>query len=787
MPAACGRRPSRASGYRAAAAFCLVTSSIDRLTAALSDRYRLDRELGAGGMATVYLAHDVKHNRDVAIKVLRDDVAQSVGRERFLREIQLAARLSHPHILPLYDSGDADGALYYVMPNVQGQSLRDTLDTQPQLPIAEAVRIASEVADALDHAHRLGIIHRDIKPENIMLQNGHALVADFGIGKAISDTTSDTLTQAGMSVGTPAYRSPEQAVGEEVDGRSDLYSLGCVLYEMIVGEPPFTGPAVQAVIAKRFVQTPADVMALREGVPRPVARALQQALQRTPIDRFETAALFVAAIGVVEAPAMTQLAPEKSLAVLPFTSLSCDPEDEFFADGVTEEILNALAQIPGLRVAGRSSSFSFKGKNEDLRSVGAKLGVATILEGTLRRAGTRLRITVQLSDAADGYQLWSERYERVIEDVFAVQDEIAATIAERLRLSLAVGRGAAAGKPPTANLAAYALYLKGRALLYRRGRSILEALACFKQAVALDAEYAQAWAGLADGYTTSAYSGFDEARLAMPLALEAARRALVLAPDLAEAHCALACATMLYEREFAAAETAFKRALELNPNYPQARAWYGLFFLQWVSGRDADAAVELTQLYALDPLSGYANVILGFSSVSAGDYAAAVGHAQRGVELDAASYLAHLCLLAALTCAGRYEEAVAVGERALAMSGRHAWTMAHLVSACTAWGKPEQARALYSELVERSATTHVQPSMLGMAAADVVGLDEGIAQIGRAVADRDPFFVMLARTWPLYATLRTDPRFRALVRQLELPNHAPGIPGQVEGAESLIG
>lgn len=400
-----------------------------------------------------------------------DRLTAALGAERYLREIRMAARLSHSHSLPLFDSGQVDDTLYNVMPVVRGESLRDRLDREHMLPVADAVRIAAEVASALEHAHRSDVVHRDIKPDNIMLQDGHALVADFGIGKAISAAPGDTITQSGMSVGTPAYMSPEQAVGEEVDGRSDLYSLGCVLYEMLIGEPPFTGPNAQVVIAKRFVQTPADVTALRDGIPRPVARALQQALARTPIDRFETAAHIAAAVSATDAPATTQLVPDKSLAVLPFTSLSRDPEDEFFADGVTEEILNALAQIPGLRVAGRGSSFSFKGRNEDLRSVGAKLGVATILEGTQRRAGTRLRITVQLIDATDGYQLWSERYERVIEDVFAVQDEIAATIAERLRLSLAVGRSAAAGKPPTKSLAAYELYLKRRALLYRRGRA----------------------------------------------------------------------------------------------------------------------------------------------------------------------------------------------------------------------------------------------------------------------------------------------------------------------------
>ena len=305
-----------------------MPDSVAAIRQALVGRYAVERELGAGGMATVYLAHDVKHDRDVAIKVMRADLAESLGRDRFLREIQLAAKLTHPHILPLFDSGDADGALYYVMPNVQGQSLRDRMDAQGQLPMHEAVRIASEVAGALDHAHRLGIIHRDIKPENIMLQDGHALVADFGIGKAISDTTNDTLTQAGMSVGTPAYMSPEQAVGEEVDGRSDLYSLGCVLYEMIVGEPPFTGPTVQAVIAKRFVQTPLDVAALREGVPRPVSRAVQQALARVAVDRHETAAHFITALNEVEPATSKSAAPAKSLAnARHLANLRRDPRD----------------------------------------------------------------------------------------------------------------------------------------------------------------------------------------------------------------------------------------------------------------------------------------------------------------------------------------------------------------------------------------------------------------------------------------------------------------------------
>ncbi|MBI3982022.1 MAG: protein kinase [Gemmatimonadetes bacterium] len=326
---------------------------VDRLTAALADRYRIERELGAGGMATVFLAHDLRHKREVAIKVMRADVMQTVGAERFLREIELAAKLTHPHILPLFDSGDAGGLLFYVMPNIEGHSLRDRLTKSGQLPVDEAVRIGQEVAGALDYAHRHGVVHRDVKPENIMLHEGHALVADFGIGKAVSAVEGDTFTQTGATVGTPAYMSPEQAAGEPVDGRSDIYSLGCMLYEMLTGEPPFTGPTVQAVIAKRFVQTPADITALRDGVPRPVARAVQKALARTPIERFETGQMLAMALGAMEEKPARTAAPEKSIAVLPFANMSADPENEFFADGITEEILNALAQIAELKVAGR--------------------------------------------------------------------------------------------------------------------------------------------------------------------------------------------------------------------------------------------------------------------------------------------------------------------------------------------------------------------------------------------------------------------------------------------------
>ena len=488
-----------------------------QLADALAGRYRLERRLGQGGMATVYLARDLKHDRDVAIKVLRPELAAALGAERFQREILLAARLSHPHILPLFDSGSAGDLLYYVMPNVSGQSLRDRLNRERMLPVAEAVRIAVAVAGALEHAHRQGIVHRDIKPDNIMFQDGHALVADFGIGKAVSDARSETLTEEGMSLGTPAYMSPEQAAGEPVDGRSDIYSLGCVLYEMLVGEAPFTGPSVQAIIAKRFVQTPADVAGLREGIPAPVARAVQRALARAPMDRIGSGAAFAAMLSEQEDAPARRAAPERSIAVLPFANLSGDKEQEYFSDGLSEEIINLLAQIPELKVTARTSAFAFRGKEQDIRAIAASLGVSTVLEGSVRRSGNRIRVTAQLISAADGSHLMSERYDREIADVFAMQDEIAAAITAALRVKLAPGIARAARYTPS--VPAYEAFLKAR---YHEVRIAPESLELsrqyYEQAIALDAGFAMAHMGLALYYMLLTNFGKSAAHTVAPLA-----------------------------------------------------------------------------------------------------------------------------------------------------------------------------------------------------------------------------------------------------------------------------
>ena len=464
----------------------------------------------------------------------------------------------------------------------------------------------------------------------------------------------------------------------------------------------------------------------------------------------------------------SQLTGKPSIAVLPFVNMSADAENEFFCDGLAEELLNALAKIEDLKVAARTSSFSFKGKDRNVSEIGTALNVKSILEGSVRKSGNRLRITAQLVNAADGYHLWSERYDREMKDIFDVQDEITLAVVGALKVKLFGSLPPL--EPPTQHTGAYELYLKGRALLYQRGLSIGKAIDCFKQAVELDPDYAQAWAGLADGYTTSGYSGYQRAVDVMPQALEAARRSMALDPDLAEAHNAFACATLLWERDFDLAGQEFKRALELNPGYPQAVAWYGLFHLQWISGRDEEARAQMFRLMDIDPLSAYANVIFSFACLSSDRIAEAIEYSRRGAEFDPKSYLALWSWSAALQRNGQYEEAAAVVERAVNISARHSWALTTLAGIYSAWGKPDQARAVFREMEARNTGEYIQPAMLTGAAAAVGDMDRAITFAQQALDDKDPMFVLLARTWPDYEKLRADSRFLNIVSQLRLPD-----------------
>jgi serine/threonine-protein kinase len=568
-----------------------VQDQFDRLKSALAERYAIERELGSGGMATVYLAEDLKHHRKVAVKVLRPELAAALGADRFHREIEIAANLHHPHILPLHDSGEAEGFLYYVMPYVEGESLRDRLNREKQLPVDDALQIARDVADALGSAHKHDVIHRDIKPENILLEEGHAIVADFGIARAVDVAGGTKLTETGIALGTPEYMSPEQAAGgTDLDGRSDIYSLGCVLYEMLGGQPPFTGVTVESIVSQHMTAEPAPVTQVRPAVSAEIVGTLNRMLAKTPADRFGTAGQFSEALAGVERTPTVGAAPvavsEKArrkviayaaiailaiigaytvifrtvgpselavvaeppkLAVLPFNNLG-SLEDEYFADGITEEITSRIAEISGLRVISRQSAVQYKNSDKTLRQIGEELGVDYVLEGTIRtdrspEGSGQVRVTPQLIRVVDDAHLWTDRYTAglVPGEIFGVQEEIANRVAEALDVTLLEPeRGRLAAKP-TDNQQAYDYYLRGKDYASRgyRGEDLRIAVQMYARAVELDQEFAVAFASLSRAHSLLYWFRHDRTEQRLNEAKAAAERALELGPDLPEAHLAL--------------------------------------------------------------------------------------------------------------------------------------------------------------------------------------------------------------------------------------------------------
>ncbi|HYN82462.1 MAG TPA: protein kinase [Gemmatimonadaceae bacterium] len=690
-----------------------MNPSLERLRGAVANNYTIDRELGSGGMATVYLAQDCKHERLVALKVLHPDLAASLGPERFLREIKLAARLNHPHILPLHDSGEAEGFLYYVMPYVEGESLRERLDRERQLPIDEAVHHARSIASALDYAHRQNIVHRDIKPENVMLYEGEAMVMDFGIAKAVSSAGSDTLTQTGMMVGTPAYVSPEQAAGEtNLDGRSDQYSLACMLYEMLSGERAFIGPTAQAVMAKRFTDTVRPLRSLRGSVPEPVERAVSKAMSTDVGDRYKTAAIFAQALasGTMATPTDTATMPQptvsaaKSIAVIPFANMSPDPENEYFTDGMAEEIINALTKIQSLRVASRTVSFALKGKNEDLGEVGRKLKVSTVLDGSVRKMGNRLRITAQLVNVADGYQLWSERYDREMEDVFAIQDDISQAIVKSLRVILSEDEKKAMGAARTENLQAYEFYLRGRQFFEVRRKSLEYARQMFKRAIELDPDYALAHAGVAD-CCSLLYMMFDARESNLKQAESASNTALQLAPDLAEAHLARGIAFSL-SQNYTDAEREFEKAMRLDSKLFEAPYFYGRACL--AQGKFDDAVKLFKLACAIRPEDFQAVSFLAQAHKSLGQAAEGEAEDRRALKLieerlelnpdDARAWNLGAATLGTL---GETERAIEFARKSVAIDPDDPMLLYNVACTYSVLGQTEEALAALEHAVDK--------------------------------------------------------------------------------------
>jgi eukaryotic-like serine/threonine-protein kinase len=724
------------------------------LTQSLSDRYRVDRELGRGGMATVYLALDLKHARQVAIKVMLPELAAAIGHDRFLREIEIAARLSHPHILPLFDSGTADGLIFYVMPYVEGESLRARLTREKMLPVEEALRLAREVASALGYAHQMGFVHRDIKPENVLLSRGVALVADFGIARAV---WKEMVTTAGTVMGTPAYMSPEQAVGSaDVDARSDLYSLGCVLYEMLTGQPPFVGPS-ESLVHQHLSVAPRPVTELRPGVPRGLTEAVAKALAKVRADRFADAAAFAAALTV---PA--RAARPRSVAVLPFQNLSADPDNEYFADGMTEDVIAQLSKVRTLTVISRSSVMPFKKRDQRLREVGEKLEVATLFEGSVRRIGDRVRIVGELVDAETEEILWAETYDRQLTDVFVIQTDVALQIAAALRAELSPGERARIGRQPTHDLQAYQLYLQGRHCLIRYTvEEMRRSIEFFEQALERDPGYAQAYVGIAMACTELAEIGALGRDHAHRRAKSAAMRALELDGELGDAHCTLAHDKMVHEFDWKGAETEFKRALELSPNSADTHDLYGRLCSALERYDEAIALQE--RAYELDPLAHKVDVATAL--VRAGRYQEAAQAATRAIQLDPHYDRAHATLGWALLKAGRTDEGLAELERAVSLTPADNIWLAQLGQAYARAGRADRAREVLRRLEDPA--RNVSPYHLAYVHAGLGEADRAMDFLERAFEQRTGAVYGIKGSF-LFEPLREHPRFIALLRKMNL-------------------
>ncbi len=784
-----------------------MTTGEATLRDALHDRYVLERELGRGGMGTVWLAHDLRHDRRVALKLLHPELGLSLGAERFLREIRLAARFQHPHILTVLDSGAAAAPggselLWFTMPYVEGESLRARLIREPQLPLPEALRITRDVAEALDHAHAHGVVHRDIKPENILLGGGHALVTDFGIARPLETADGGRLTETGVTVGTPQYMSPEQAAGDPtLDRRTDVYALACVLYEMLAGEPPFTGPTQQAILAKR-ISTPAPHVATLREVPPWVDQAVARGLARAPADRFATAGELAAALE--QPPATGESATRAGLgrrqwvgwagalailavlatlllvrrhgaavepdsataAVLPFIDLSPARDQEYFSDGLTDELITALSQVEGLRVAARTSSFQFKGQTADVREVGRRLGVSTVLEGSVRRAGNRLRVNAQLVSARNGYQLWSQSFDRDPSDVFAVQEEIARTIVAALRVRLESDADAALASRPTGDLTAYDLFLKGRfAWNQRTGPSLQQAARWFDQAVALDSSFARAWAGVADAYLLLPNYTNAPVAASWTRAKYAAARALALDPDLADALTSMAYGTMTYEWDWPRAEAGFRQAIAANPNYPIAHHWYGDFLAG--RGRLQESEREMAEAHRLDPLSLQIGTELAWVHLLQHRNAEAQATLRQVLALDP-NFSQGLFILGQIQIQqGRAREAVATLARAQELGGYQNSVAAAQVAAAAAAGDTAAARAMLHDLEQRAKREYVPAFSFATAHAVLGDRPGAIAWLQRGVDQHDSYMPENFFD-PLLDPIRSEPGYPRILAGLGL-------------------
>jgi eukaryotic-like serine/threonine-protein kinase len=758
----------------------------DQLQTTLGTNFSISRELGGGGMSRVFVARDEALGRDVVVKVIAPENAEGLSAERFAREVKLAARLQQANIVPVLSAGTSGNLPYYTMPFVRGESLRARLVTGVPLSISEAVSILRDVARALAYAHAEGVVHRDIKPENILLSGGAAVVTDFGIAKAMDasrteeDISVTGITRAGMSLGTPAYMAPEQALGDPAtDARADIYSWGVVAWELLGGAHPFAGKTTaQALIAAHVAEAPPSLSAKRPDVPEPLARLVMRCLDKSPANRPQSGTELLASLEsvntsrengapapqarrprrstayvigaavilvAVAAFAFTRLAPhsapaaaDKSLAVLPFLATGGDTADSYLGEGISEDVSNTLAQVPGLRLAGRSSAARFARTGASVQDIAKSLGVRAVLDGSVRREGDRIRVAAELTNGADGLVTWRDSYDRPSTDIFAVQDEIARAIAVQLQVALSGAGASAAGG--TRDAAAYDLYLKGMYLFRRRGAGLTEAISDLEQATLRDSTFARAWAGLSSSLAVEPNYLDVHMSDVLPRAREAAERAVRLDSTLSEAHLALGY-VLAESFDWVPAEAELRRAIAIDPAAVEPR--YRLGYLLLNMHRAAEALPVLQQAKARDPMYFLVSAYLGTAEIDVGQITDGVAEERRGLALEPRSVAALSTMARGYLVAAMPDSAIAVARRLAAVTqlpgrvGTAAFVLARS-------GQRSEAEAIIRRLEALPEGTWTRSSGLSIAYLGVNDTARTVSYMERAAAGDGDLFVLFS-------------------------------------------